>query len=101
MSKQKLLIFVACGVIITHSSMLFANNKIEAFLFDCEPDGFYNVELMFAPVEKTTNGGKSKWSYRFLNEGSRIYTDEQRKLPNDRALKVDLVSILKKRRKHK
>ena len=75
----------------------YTNDGIESFLFD-KPSQQYELDLMFAPVTKLSKADqiKGKWSYKYDNIPDKIYTEEQKKLPKDRALKIYLVSTLKK-----
>ncbi len=81
-----------------HANICYSNDEVETFLFDCEPNQQYEIDLMFAPVTKVarTDQDSENWSYEYTNIPGRIYTKEQKKLPKDRALEIDLVSTLKK-----
>jgi hypothetical protein len=81
----------------------YTNDGIESFLFDYKPSQQYELYLIFAPVTKLskTDQIKGKWSYKYDNIPDKIYTEEQKKLPKDKALKICLVSTLKKGQSYK
>ncbi len=68
---------------------------IEKFKFECWPNPEYDLELKFAPVRRLADksGPKAQWSYQFLNE-DRVYPDGQVSLPDNEAVRVDLVTQL-------
>jgi len=76
------------------SNTVFANDDIESFLFGCDPSKVYDLNLIFAPVEKLheEQHSKEQWSYRYTNIPDIVYSEEQKKLPTDKALEVSQVS---------
>jgi len=85
-------------IFIISSYIGYADDSIESFVFDCNPNEKYNIELIFSPVEKLdkTEVIEGKWTYKYKNKKGRLYTEGREKLPNNGSVRIDLVSILRK-----
>lgn len=95
---SKFILYMVVFILSSISGAAFANDDVETFLFGCDPGDNYDLDLVFAPVEKLPKAQvlKEKWSYSYINKNVIKYTDEQKILPSNKALEVDLVSTLKK-----
>ena len=67
------------------------------FGFECWPNNDYDIDIQFAPVKRISEGSRvdGKWSYEFTNSEMK-YPDNKIKLPTNKAVRVDFVSVLNK-----
>jgi len=81
----------------SYADNVLKEDDVEKFKLECWSNQDYDLDLRFAPVRKLSgeSGSKGQWSYEFATE-DRQYPENRIKLPESGAVRVDLVSILKK-----
>ena len=79
-------------ILSTQASSELTQTDVENFKYQCRPNVAYDLDTLFAPVQKISDQLKAagQWSYQYLTENKQ-FSDRQISLPVKGAARVDMI----------